>query len=160
LSACTRTPPTAGRARDVLFHARAVRQRCARIHSARNLVIENNGTTGKDLESLLKTTLADMAVTRDMKESSNLAERILSALEKILRVENRGVKSGPFYVLATAAMPAVLVESAFITNPREERKLQREDTANRSRALSMASRPTSPLRAAAGPAKPPTGVGS
>jgi len=92
-----------------------------------NLVIENNGTTGKDLESLLKTTLADMAVTRDMKESSNLAERILSALEKILRVENRGVKSGPFYVLATAAMPAVLVESAFITNPREERKLQRED---------------------------------
>jgi N-acetylmuramoyl-L-alanine amidase len=92
-----------------------------------NLVIENNGSTGKDLESLLKTTLADMAVTRDMKESSNLAERILTALEKILRVENRGVKSGPFYVLATAAMPAVLVESAFITNPREERKLQRED---------------------------------
>lgn len=92
-----------------------------------NLVIENNGTTGKDLESLLKTTLADMAVTRDMKESSNLAERILSSLETILRVENRGVKSGPFYVLATAAMPAVLVESAFITNPREERKLQREE---------------------------------
>ncbi len=92
-----------------------------------NLVIENNGTTGKDLESLLKATLADMAVTRDMKESSNLAERILSSLDKILRVENRGVKSGPFYVLATAAMPAVLVESAFITNPREERKLQREE---------------------------------
>jgi N-acetylmuramoyl-L-alanine amidase len=92
-----------------------------------NLVIENNGTTGKDLESLLRTTLADMAVTRDMKESSNLAERILASLEKILRVENRGVKSGPFYVLATAAMPAVLVESAFITNPREERKLQREE---------------------------------
>jgi N-acetylmuramoyl-L-alanine amidase len=92
-----------------------------------NLVIENNGATGKDLESLLKTTLADMAVTRDMKESSNLAERILSSLEKVLRVENRGVKSGPFYVLATAAMPAVLVESAFITNPREERRLQRDD---------------------------------
>jgi N-acetylmuramoyl-L-alanine amidase len=92
-----------------------------------NLVIENNGATGKDLESLLKTTLADMAVTRDMKESSNLAERILSSLEKVLRVENRGVKSGPFYVLATAAMPAVLVESAFITNPKEERRLQRDD---------------------------------
>jgi N-acetylmuramoyl-L-alanine amidase len=92
-----------------------------------NLVIENNGATGKDLESLLKTTLADMAVTRDMKESSNLAERILSSLERVLRVENRGVKSGPFYVLATAAMPAVLVESAFITNPREERRLQRDD---------------------------------
>jgi N-acetylmuramoyl-L-alanine amidase len=92
-----------------------------------NLIAENNGSAGGDLESLLKTTLADMAVTRDMKESSNLAERILVALDKILQVENRGVKSGPFYVLATAAMPAVLVESAFITNPREERRLQRED---------------------------------
>jgi N-acetylmuramoyl-L-alanine amidase len=68
-----------------------------------------------------------MAVTRDIKESSNLAERLLASLEKILRVDNRGVKSGPFYVLATAAMPAVLVESAFITNPKEERKLQREE---------------------------------
>jgi N-acetylmuramoyl-L-alanine amidase len=92
-----------------------------------NLVMENNGSAGKDLESLLKITLADMAVTRDMKESSSLAERILVALDKILKVENRGVKSGPFYVLATAAMPAVLVESAFITNPREERRLQREE---------------------------------
>ena len=92
-----------------------------------NLVVESNGSGGGDLESLLKMTLADMAVTRDMKESSNLAERILAALDKILKVENRGVKSGPFYVLATAAMPAVLVESAFITNPREERRLQRED---------------------------------
>ena len=92
-----------------------------------NLVIESNGSTGKDLEHLLKATLADMAVTRDMKESSSLAERILAALDKILKVDNRGVKSGPFYVLATAAMPAVLVESAFITNPREERRLQREE---------------------------------
>lgn len=92
-----------------------------------NLVIEGNGSTGTGLDHLLKATLADMAVTRDMKESSNLAERILAALDKILKVDNRGVKSGPFYVLATAAMPAVLVESAFITNPREERRLQREE---------------------------------
>jgi N-acetylmuramoyl-L-alanine amidase len=92
-----------------------------------NLVVEGNGSAGGDLDSLLKMTLADMAVTRDMKESSNLAERILAALDKILKVENRGVKSGPFYVLATAAMPAVLVESAFITNPREERRLQQEE---------------------------------
>jgi len=91
-----------------------------------NLVIESNGTAGKDLESLLKITLADMAVTRDMRESSELAEFVLSSLDTLLKVENRGVKSGPFYVLATAAMPAILVESAFITNPKEEQKLQRE----------------------------------
>lgn len=91
-----------------------------------NLVIETDGTRAKDQESLLRITLADMAVTRDMRESSELAELVLGSLDKLLKVENRGVKSGPFYVLATAAMPAILVEGAFITNPKEERKLQRE----------------------------------
>jgi N-acetylmuramoyl-L-alanine amidase len=113
---------------ETFFFAREPSDNDARASAQReNLVIENNGASGTDLDTLLKTTLADMAVTRDMKESSNLAEAVLSSLEKILRVENRGVKSGPFYVLATAAMPAVLVESAFITNPTEERKLQRDD---------------------------------
>lgn len=91
-----------------------------------NLIIEPNGAAGKDLESLLKTTLADLAVTRDMRESSELAELVLASLGKLLKMQSRGVKSGPFYVLATAAMPAVLVESAFITNPREERRLRQE----------------------------------
>jgi N-acetylmuramoyl-L-alanine amidase len=91
-----------------------------------NLLIERDGTSGKDQESLLRITLADMAVTRDIRESGELAELALSSLDKIMKIENRGVKSGPFYVLATVAMPAVLVESAFITNPQEERKLQRD----------------------------------
>jgi N-acetylmuramoyl-L-alanine amidase len=91
-----------------------------------NLVIESDGARGRDQDSLLRITLADMAVTRDMRESSELAELVLTSLDKLLKVENRGVKSGPFYVLATAAMPAILVESAFITNPKEERQLQRE----------------------------------
>jgi N-acetylmuramoyl-L-alanine amidase len=91
-----------------------------------NLVIEPDGARGKDQDSLLRMTLADMAVTRDMRESSELAELVLTSLDSLLKVENRGVKSGPFYVLATAAMPAILVESAFITNPKEERRLQRE----------------------------------
>ena len=113
---------------ETFFFAREPSDNDARASAQReNLVVESNGAAGKDLESLLKTTLADMAVTRDIKESSNLAERLLASLEKILRVDNRGVKSGPFYILATAAMPAVLVESAFITNPKEERKLQQEE---------------------------------
>ena len=113
---------------ETFFFSREPSDSDARASSQReNLILETNGTVGKEQESLLKMTLTDMAVTRDMKESSDLAERLLAALDKILKVDNRGVKSGPFHVLATAAMPAVLVESAFITNPREERRLQRED---------------------------------
>jgi N-acetylmuramoyl-L-alanine amidase len=113
---------------ETFFFSREPSDNDARASTQReNLILDGNGSMGGAQESLLKMTLADMAVTRDMRESSDLAERLLAALDKILRVENRGVKSGPFYVLATAAMPAVLVESAFITNPREERRLQREN---------------------------------
>jgi len=113
---------------ETFFFAREPSDNDARASAQReNLVLETNGNAGKGQVSLLKTTLTDMAVTRDMKESSTLAELLLASLDGILRVENRGVKSGPFHVLATAAMPAVLVESAFITNPREERRLQRDD---------------------------------
>jgi N-acetylmuramoyl-L-alanine amidase len=92
-----------------------------------NLTIERGGASGMGVESLLRNTLADLAVTRDIRESSELAELLLASLDWIMRVENRGVKSGPFYVLATAAMPAIRVESAFVTNPAEERKLRRDE---------------------------------
>jgi N-acetylmuramoyl-L-alanine amidase len=112
---------------ETFFFSREPSDNDARASTQReNLILDGSGPMGGAQESLLKTILADMAVTRDMRESSDLAERLLAALDNMLRVENRGVKSGPFYVLATAAMPAVLVESAFITNPREERRLQSE----------------------------------
>ena len=38
--------------------------------------------------------------------------------------KNLGVKRGPFYVLVGATMPSILVEMAFITNPREARLMR------------------------------------
>lgn len=88
-----------------------------------NLAVNLEAVGPKEQDSYLKLTFTDLMndVYRD--ESSALAELLLDELDQILKVENRGVKSGPFYVLAGAAMPAVLVETAFISNPSEERKL-------------------------------------
>ena len=91
-----------------------------------NLVLNPAASTGPTQAAFLRSTLADLAVTRDMKASSELAELALAALSQRMQVANRGVKSGPFAVLATVAMPAVLVESAFITNPAEERRLRQD----------------------------------
>ena len=71
----------------------------------------------------LKSILWDLAQTDFQEESSRAAETLLDSLTQALRIANRGVKQAGFYVLGGAAMPAVLVEIGFVTNPKEERKL-------------------------------------
>ncbi|HSQ83928.1 MAG TPA: N-acetylmuramoyl-L-alanine amidase, partial [Desulfobacterales bacterium] len=39
------------------------------------------------------------------------------------RIKSKGVKQAPFYVLLGAQMPAILIETSFISNPRECRRL-------------------------------------
>lgn len=52
-------------------------------------------------------------------KSTRLAELIQNQLANSLPVVNRGVKTANFYVLKHTEMPAVLVETAFITNPED-----------------------------------------
>ncbi len=67
--------------------------------------------------------LWDMAQSSFIKQSGRLAELIQAELNSLLGTANRGIKQAPFKVLTAVACPAVLVETAFISNPEEERKL-------------------------------------
>lgn len=75
-----------------------------------------------DPESLddLNFILWDLAQNEYLRESSTLAEIVQEGLEVRLPHPSRGVKQAPFAVLNGAFMPAILFESAFISNPREE----------------------------------------
>jgi len=77
---------------------------------------------GSDLALILW----DMAQAEHLEESSALASRIQEELAVVTGSEGRGVKQAPFRVLVGAAMPAVLVEVAFISNPEEEKLLASE----------------------------------
>lgn len=81
---------------------------------------------GKDLRESddVRFILSDMLNTATLNESSILAETIQKGFEKVMAVENRGVKQAPFIVLYGAPMPAVLTEIAFISNPAQEKRLR------------------------------------
>ena len=58
--------------------------------------------------------------------SMYLASCIESAVTDTVKTNNRGVKEAAFYVVRYTTMPATLVETAFISNPYEEARLQNE----------------------------------
>jgi N-acetylmuramoyl-L-alanine amidase len=79
----------------------------------------------------LKMILWNMAQTEFIRESSKLADFIQSELNVLMNTINRGVKQAPFRVLMRAAMPAVLIEVAFISNAYEEKKLTNDSFLDR-----------------------------
>ncbi|MGH7369717.1 MAG: N-acetylmuramoyl-L-alanine amidase [Candidatus Methylomirabilaceae bacterium] len=109
---------------ETYFLSREPSDRGARASAIReNTVLTLEGIGLREQESL-KGVLWDMAQTFYVRESSELAESLLDELRQILKVSARGIKSAPFFVLIGAAMPSVLVEAAFISNPQEERRLR------------------------------------
>jgi len=67
--------------------------------------------------------LWDMAQTEYLKDSAELAEEIQTGMNKLTGIRNRGVKQAALVVLKGLNMPGVLVEVAFLSNPKEETKL-------------------------------------
>ena len=57
-------------------------------------------------------------------ESLHLANSIQSAAIDMLDTKNRGLKEARYYVLVNTTIPAILLETAFISNPYEEARLQ------------------------------------
>jgi N-acetylmuramoyl-L-alanine amidase len=62
----------------------------------------------------------DLVQNEYINESSTFAEFIQKAMSDLLPIRNRGVKQANFVVLQGAKMPAVLVETAFLSNREEE----------------------------------------
>jgi len=83
-----------------------------------------NATSTKNISDL-QVILNDLMQNSKINESSRLAAYIQISMYKHLkkkgysRIKSKGVKQAPFYVLLGAQMPAVLIETSFISNKRE-----------------------------------------
>lgn len=86
-----------------------------------------NATSEKNISDL-QTILNDLMLNTKIHESSRLAHEvqkgmISQASKRYKNVKDLGVKQAPFYVLIGAQMPAILVETGFITNSTERKRL-------------------------------------
>jgi len=72
----------------------------------------------------LKQTLLDLSQTATINDSLKLAKAVLSEIGGINTLHKPHVEQAGFAVLKAPDIPSILVETAFLTNPEEERKLK------------------------------------
>jgi N-acetylmuramoyl-L-alanine amidase len=72
----------------------------------------------------LKRTLLDLSQTATITDSLKLGKAVLSQLGGINTLHKPQVEQAGFAVLKAPDIPSILVETAFISNPEEERKLR------------------------------------
>jgi N-acetylmuramoyl-L-alanine amidase len=81
------------------------------------------GVSLSDKDDLLAGVLADLSMTSTLDTSLNLGGRVLGRMDDITRLHKRQVEQAGFAVLKSPDIPSILVETGFISNPEESRKL-------------------------------------
>ncbi len=81
------------------------------------------GVSLDDKDKTLAMVLLDLSQTATISASGRVAKNVLTEIQKIGPVHNKTVRHARFVVLKSPDIPSVLVETAFISNPREEKRL-------------------------------------
>lgn len=108
----------------------ALSQRGASSEAARWLADRENaadlvgGVSLDDKDDVLASVLLDLSLTGTIEASLELGDYVLDQLKRVGQVHKRRVHQAGFVVLKSPDIPSILVETAFISNPNEERKLR------------------------------------
>jgi N-acetylmuramoyl-L-alanine amidase len=82
------------------------------------------GVSLDDKDKLLAEVLLDLSQTATNEASVDVADNMFRELRRLGKTHKKSVQQAGFVVLKSPDIPSVLVETAFITNPTEERKLR------------------------------------
>ncbi|KPK57690.1 MAG: N-acetylmuramoyl-L-alanine amidase [Gammaproteobacteria bacterium SG8_31] len=93
----------------------------ARNENAADLV---GGVSLNDKDDLLKSVLLDLSQAASIEASMEVANNVLGQLRRLGKIHKGGVQQAGFVVLKSPDIPSILVETAFISNPDEERQLR------------------------------------
>lgn len=75
-------------------------------------------------DEMVKEVLFDLSLTGNIQSSLDIGDEILKQIKHVNRVHKKQVQQAGFAVLKAPNIPSVLLEAAFISNPREEKNLK------------------------------------
>ena len=91
------------------------------------------GVSLNDKDDLLVEVLLDLATTASLSASLDMGDRILREIGKVSKLHKPKVEQAGFVVLKSPEIPSLLIETGYISNPTEARKL-----ANRTHQMRIA----------------------
>lgn len=89
-----------------------------------NLSDLSGGVSLADKDDFLAEVLLNLSMTKTVNESISFGKEVLSELKNVGRVHSKRVEQAGFVVLKSPDIPSILIETAYITNPTEEKLLQ------------------------------------
>ena len=81
------------------------------------------GVSLADKDQLLAKVLLDLSQSAAISASSMAGTRVIEQLGRVTHMRKSDVQQAPFLVLKSPDIPSILIELAYISNPREERAL-------------------------------------
>ncbi len=96
--------------------------------------VDNDLMGGIDITSKskdIKELLLDLSLNATINDSVKLAGHVLKQLGDINHLHKKGVEQAGFAVLKSPDIPSILVETAFLSNPKEEEKLRNHTYQNK-----------------------------
>jgi N-acetylmuramoyl-L-alanine amidase len=89
-----------------------------------NAAVRVGGVSLEDKDQVLAEVLLDLSQNAALSASLEVGARVIGELAGIGRVRRREVQQAGLIVLKSPDMPSILVETAYISNPAEEKKLR------------------------------------
>jgi len=85
------------------------------------------GVVLEDKDNILAKVLLDLSQNAAMEASYKAASKVLEALKNIEKPHKKNVEKASFVVLKSPDVPSMLIETAYISNPEEEKRLKTKD---------------------------------
>jgi len=96
--------------------------------AAKQLAERENASVGgvslEDKDDVLASVLIDLSQNASLSASLDVGDKVIREMDKVAKMHRRTVQQAGLLVLKSPDMPSILVETAFISNPSEEKKLR------------------------------------